>query len=303
MDKKNFYLFVLEELQKGKNPAQISKEHNISKQKLNYYLRKLKEKDLAQKVGYGVWNVVKRSKKQPQHTQTLQEVRGHAFIWKIKIPKSVVTNWIPRLVALRIPYKITGIQKVPMIIVNERKVLLGQKSIVIYENKGFLGENAIKARVSAIDELKDILDSLEAKLNINLYPHLFTVRREHYALMNNLLAKHSNDTKSPIKVRDINGYWLLTDDSLNQDELENIGKEAFNINIPMQNWWNDHKKQGFKATPSFLMGAIKQNADNLNDYAVHLKAHVESVKELGIGVNKMTSQIGELTKLIKDLKK
>lgn len=49
-----FYL-IYKLLLEGKNPAKISRELNISKQSVNFYIQRLKHHRIAQKVGYGTW--------------------------------------------------------------------------------------------------------------------------------------------------------------------------------------------------------------------------------------------------------
>ncbi len=60
--KKKFLLNLKNLLKLGKTPMEISKELNISKQRLNYYIRQLKESGELKKIGYGVWEkkVVKK---------------------------------------------------------------------------------------------------------------------------------------------------------------------------------------------------------------------------------------------------
>ena len=44
------------------------------------------------------------------------------------------------------------------------------------------------------------------------------------------------------------------------------------------------------------------NGQNLNNYAIHLKAHVASVQELGAGTKALTAQVAELAQVVKELK-
>lgn len=61
--KKEFLLNLISLIQNGLNPTQISNKLGITKQKLNYYIRELKQKDLIFKKGYGVWEVKKEQVK------------------------------------------------------------------------------------------------------------------------------------------------------------------------------------------------------------------------------------------------
>lgn len=60
---KSFYFSILELIRSGKNPAFISKELGVSKQRMNYYLSRLKEQGCIEKVNYGVWKFLKNWEK------------------------------------------------------------------------------------------------------------------------------------------------------------------------------------------------------------------------------------------------
>jgi hypothetical protein len=139
-----------------------------------------------------------------------------------------------------------------------------------------------------------IVGALNNKLNLNLKPHNIYFQKEHYALIKNDLAIECNKKREKVHVSDEYGEWLLIDDSLGQGgELENIGKKAFQTNIPMQRWWNDNKKHNFKVTPTFLMESIsgliqtqQMNADNivkhqkvLDEMLIALKRIQESLEK------------------------
>ena len=50
---------VLSLIKTGKSPAQISKDYNIPKQNISYFVGKLKKAGCIEKIGYGVWNYLK----------------------------------------------------------------------------------------------------------------------------------------------------------------------------------------------------------------------------------------------------
>lgn len=281
MSSSKFYLMILENLKKGKNPTQICKENNISKQKLNYYLRGLKEKRLIKKIGYGVWEVKEQVKTSKNLTKDTLEVRGHAFIWKIKIPRKVVTKWLVRLTKFQIPFKMIGLySKTPRIILDNRKIWLCEKHIIVFENTSFLGKTAIESRKHAVYELLELIKKIEDTLQINLDPYIFAPRREHYALMRNLLAIQCNSKGEPLKIRDLGGLWLTTDDSFNLDELETPGKDAFGNNLMVQPWLNDHKKHKFKVTPTFVLDAINKVTQNQVMFAKNIEEHMQVLKDM-----------------------
>jgi len=228
--KKKLLLDILSAIRAGNNPTHISKELSISKQKLNYYLRELKDKGFIKKIGYGVWEV--KSSHKDTRSLEVKEVRGHAFIWKIKLPK--IKNWDKRkeiLEKMKIPYK-TIRMGTPRILFKNRKIWLGSKNLVIYETKSFIAKSSLQSRKMAVWGLIELLEALESKLKVSFKTpegYQFSVSREHYALMKNQLAIQCNKTGERINVRDKDGVWFIVDNSYNLDEAETIGKNAIII--------------------------------------------------------------------------
>ncbi len=291
--KKKFLLNLKNALKLGKTPAEISNELNVSKQKLNYYIRQLKNSGELKKIGYGVWET-KEVKKSTKDTIE-KEVRGHAWIWKIKIPK--IKNWNQRihiLNKLKIPYKLVGIRGTPRIIVKGRKVWLGNKNLVVYDINSFIGVTSLESRKLAVWGLKLILEALESKLKVSLKIngiYEFKVSREHYALMKNNLAIQCNKDKEKIYVYDKEGLWFCIDNSYNLDEAETLGNNAMINNLGVQGYFNSHKATGFKVTPEFILKTMNGIQQNQLVFAENMKSHVSAVKELGRGVRQLTKAV------------
>ena len=314
-----FYLTVFNLLKNGKNPAKIKKELNISKQALNYYLSSLKHSGFIRKIGYGTWEVkVKEVKerwlkdplptsknlkqkvyKVPTNKNLKQkiEVRGHAFIWSIKLPEEI-KNWDKRIEILSkngIDFKLVGIsKKTPRIWIDNKKVWLGNKTITIFETGSFYAKNSIDSRKYAVISLIETLKKIERKLNINLHPYMFRPSREHFGLIKNDLAIQCNRNKEKIHIRDDIEEWLLIDDSEGLGELETIGSKALTRNIQVQNWWNDLKKHNFELTSSKtlemfalsnnLIGQVTQNqlmnAENIKKHQKVLDDMLITLREI-----------------------
>jgi len=282
--------FLLHQLKLGLNPSRISKKYNIKKQNLNYYLRKLKEKGMIKKVGYGVWEVkeVKIFKQGHPKKQVKKQVRGHAFIWKIKVPKEAKGyNYLDRLTQKKIKFKIVGTLKFPRIVLNNRKIWLGNKNIVIFEPFSFFSIDSINARKLAIYKLLETLKKLENKLAINLEPYKFTPRREHYSLVKNQLAIQCNKTGEKIYISDKDGLWLCVDNSYNLNELETLGKKSLVTNKQLQDWWNSHKKTKFEVTPEFTLKMLNglaatqvMNAENIIKHQKVLDEMLTTLKKI-----------------------
>jgi hypothetical protein len=286
---------VLTEIKKGLSPAQICKKYNIPKQTLQYSVSKLKKLGCAEKVSYGIWRYIKEVPKEPKgrgkRYETSKQIRGHAFIWKIRFIQNNI-NWRKRLVRYNIPYSNICNGKVERIIFKGRKIWLSKKGITIYEPLDFLGSSAIQTKGKAVWELDQLIKSLGKKLNLNLNFYKFTTSREHYGLIKNELAKQYNNKGEKLYVRGEDGsVWLWIDNSHSLHELEN--KEPI-LSKKIQDWYNDHKKHNFEVTPSFVLQAINQNTQNLNSYAIHLKSHVKSIKTLGKSVQDLTEIINQM---------
>jgi predicted DNA-binding protein YlxM (UPF0122 family) len=288
----NFYFTLLELFKKDKTTSEIAKELNISKQKLYYHTRRLRDLGFLEKKGYGVWEVKRSKKIDLEHTIKWREkkVRGHAFIWKVKLQKEF--DWETILKRNKIPYKLIR-GYTPRIFVNNKKVWLGKESIIIYENKSFYENNAINSRKYAIYELLSTLNDFSKKVKVNIGKYYFKPTREHYGLIKNELARQCNKKGEKIIVRDgLDGEWLWIDDSEGMfGELETGGKgvtkDRAGLNLDVQKWYNDHKSHNFKVTPSFLLESIsglvqtqQMNAENIKKHMDILDTMKETLKKI-----------------------
>ena len=293
---------VLNAIKGGMKPAEISKKYNIPKSTLQYKLDVLKKKDLIKKVGYGTWE---RTKKKYEFNRRVgnkevrknKQIRGHAFIWKVRFTSEI--DWFRRLEKFNINYQKINNNKVARIIYKNRKIWLTKKGMVIYEPLDFLGSSSFETKSTAVWELDNLIKEIGLKLQINLENYKFTTSREHYALIKNSLAKQYNDKKEKVYVRsEERGVWLWVDFSKGVHELENNDPL---INRKVQNWYNDHLENDFKVDSSFVLNGFNtltaisaKNSENLSNYAVHLKSHIASVKQLGNAVEQLTEIIRQL---------
>jgi len=288
-NKKNLYFTILNKLKQGTNLSKIKEDFSISKQKLNYYLNKLKKDGYIKNKGYGYYEVKDLGKDTiNSHTQKL--IRGHAFIWTIKLPQEI-KGWDKRIEILeknKIKFKLIGVLKTtPRIFINNKKIWLGNKTLTIFEPNSFYGNNAIQSRKYAVFKLLSTLEAFERKFNINIKPYTFKPAREHYGLIKNDLAIQCNKKGEKIHVRDdLEGEWLWIDNSESLGELETGGKKALTRNIQVQKWWNDNKKHNFQVTPTFLMESINkltaiqiETNNQLFQYAEQNKQHLKLIQE------------------------
>lgn len=307
--KKDFYSLVLINLNSTTNLGKIQEDLKISKQQLNYYLRGLVVSGHVIKKGQGWYEVDEGSKKVTQYGKNLKAdiVRGHGYVWKARLTKKP-KNWEKRINILekaKINYKLVGAMKnIPRIKIYGRKVWLCNNHMRIFENKNksFYGDDGIKSKKIAFEEIMIVIKAIENKLGINLRPYLVSVVKEHYALIKNDLAKQCNKDGEIIRVSDKDGEWLLIDDSLGEGgELENIGKKALQTNIRMQKWWNEQKETGFDVTPKFILESfnnqnklIEKVTSNQLMFNENFESHVFAIKQLANSVNELTEVVNKI---------
>lgn len=298
MEKKNLYFIILELLKQNKNPTTISNELNISKQKIYYYTRVLKELGFIEKKGYGTWEVIRSKKEHLEHELNWKDkkIRGHAFIWKIKAKKF---DWEQILKKNKIRYNLVR-GYTPRIIINNQKIWLGKESIIIYDNHSFYGTNAIQSRKYAVFKLKSILDILQSKLGISLGKYLFKPSREHYGMIKNELARQVNDKGEKIIVRDdLDGEWLWIDDSNGMEgELETGGKgitkDRVALNLEVQNWYNDMKKTNFKVTPTFIIESLGGIVQNQMIFDRNIQLHQSVLEDIRDAIKTLSEEVKKL---------
>jgi DNA-binding Lrp family transcriptional regulator len=274
--KQDLNLTIFNLLKQGKKPIQISKQLNITMPNLSYYLSKLSKDGYIKKIGYGTWEVKINTLRMQTNKK---QIRGHAFIWIIKLNKKF--DWIKLLNNSK--YNLVR-NSIPRLMIKDRKVWLGRKTITIYENRSFYGENSIQSRKYAVIGLFEVLEALEKELSINLRPYVFKPVKEHYSMIKNELARQYNRNNEKMIISDdIEGEWLWIDDSesLNELETKNIVRSK-----QVQNWWNDFKKDGFKVNSSYVNNGFKEltNAQiqtniQIQQFSQQIKSHLSLIQE------------------------
>jgi len=293
MVNKKLYFTIFDLFKKGKNPTQISKELNISKTKLAYYIRRLKELGIVKKVGYGTWELQTSVTKHLEHTlmKRSKKIRGHAFIWTIKFNKKI--DWSKLLNKSKLKYSLVrGL--IPRVIIKGRKVWLGKKTITIYEIRDFYGRNAIESRKLAVNGVLDIVDTLKTKLGVSLGGYGIKADREHFAMIKNNLARQCNKEGEKIMVScDEEGLWIWVDNSEGLNELEVSGTKALDRSVQVQNWWNDHRKNNFQITPTFIKESIGGMIQVQQMHSNNIVKHQKVLDEMLITLKAIQNNLNE----------
>jgi len=290
--KKIFLNDIISLLSNGKNPSTISKELNVSEQRINYYIKTLKAKGLIKKVSYGTWETTKNL------SAVTNEIRGHAFQWVIKLEKRF--DWSKLLIDKNIQFRLIPSNKAYRIILNDKKIWLNKKSIVIYDKESYFSTTALESRKIAVYSMIETLNILKNKLNIEFDITDFKVSRHHYSLIKNNLAIQCDKEGKRINIFNKNGLWFTIDNSYNLHEAETLHPETALIDsIGLQNYLNSHKDTNWKVTPQFLLESINQVTNNQLMFAKNLESHVKAMNDISESNKLLQETIKELKEIIK----
>jgi len=299
MERKVVLPLIISQLKKGSSPSKISKEFNIKKQNLQYYIRQLKKEGVIIKEGYGVWKVLKEVSisTKARETSKRKQIRGHAFNWRVRFKHKI--DWERRLKDNNIKYQLIGIKgTTPRIIFNNKKIWFTKNGLVIYEPQSFFSQSSYTSKGMAVWELDKTIKALGRYLKIDLNTYQFTTSREHYGMIKNELAKQYNDKKEKLYIRDDEGIWMWIDDSHSLEELET---NQPNNSRGVQNWYNDMKKHKFEVTPTFILTTMNGIQQNQLQFAENMQSHINAIKTLGQEVKGLSRTIKNLRRKNQDL--
>lgn len=313
--KKSVLDIIFKLIQEGKNKKEIKEKLGIKKNNLCNQLRRLENLGAIRREGKFVIKILNQNLPStllhPGVTINKVQIkgggvkRGHAHNFKVYFHKKVNLKELPKIkqdaslgIFQRLPFgSLKFIKKGFTIWINSH-------NLTIYSNNSYYSKNALHSKFIALRSVDNLIQNLILKYNLpdNYGIEIF---REHYGLIFNAFAKWLNKKGRKMYVEDKKGKTILWVDKSRKDD---IGLDEFEGEDPLiinnaDTFFKSHEKHGFKVDADFTLNGFQtltkasvQNAKNLNDYAVHLKAHVESVKQLGNAVQ-------ELTKVVKDLKK
>jgi hypothetical protein len=285
----------------------------MSKQALNKYVRRLKNEGKIKKVGYATWELERSKPLCPWDTPPVpasfpvekvnfSKVRGHAFMFVLKVPQEV-KEWNNRLASLKDHRVLPGVRGGGQHIdIKGFKVWLLRHSVVFYFPAGFdyidVTANAIKAK--AFEKVLGLVADLERLLGFSLRGvkgYGLKVSKQHYALMDNFLARQKSAANEGLRVIGFDGLeWLIIDRSLGVPELEAVNsfrsdKDTDEVLSPFFNELRDTK-----LTPLKILDMFRANAEQFKLYADNMISHVEAVKSLSAGVKQLSLTIEELRK-------
>lgn len=118
------------------------------------------------------------------------------------------------------------LQKCNIMEIDGNTIRLFRDAIEVYVNKSFFGKTVSIAKRKGFEYFKRLFTKIENDLNILIVKHRYqNIRmvKQHYAEMNNELAKDINLKKEKLQIKGKDGKtWLLIDNSWNVNELETV---------------------------------------------------------------------------------
>ena len=277
----------------------IQQNNKLPKERVDYPLKQLKQKLLIEKIGYGVWKTIK-----PFYTREKGKklIRGHGFSFTFQIPN--IYKWNKRevyLIKKKIPYEELN-QYIIRIKINNKKIWLCKKSIVIYFEKeeSYIETKAKYSKEDAISEALKIIKKLETLFKVSFKinkEYIFKISKQHQAIMKSKFAENFNKRRKYLKVRNENGLWLITDYSFKIDETEGVHKDTADKDIdkvinPFLNDLKDYnEKTGETIKITDIIKITASNTANIKEYAENIKLHLKVLQDLGKAVDELRKEV------------
>jgi len=202
-------------------------------------------------------------------------------------------------------------QKSNIITIDNNTIRLYKTSIEVYSGKDFNAEDEVRATALSMQYWTKFFFKLEDYLKIILIkPRSNNIKivNNHYAEVNNEIAKEYNRKKIKLHIytKDDGKLWFTIDNSFNLNEAETQHPEtAKNDMGKVKDFFNDIREK-----KSLLPSETTQSISILSDtfskfmqeqahYAENLRTHVEAIKKLSEGVEKMMHVIERFEKNVK----
>ena len=295
--KKDFYLYLYNFIKdKGVLPT-----NEFSKQRLNYYVRRLKKADLIRKKGYGVWEItgnfeeLKKYKQVKKVNDDAMRTRGHGFVFKVLLKEILGWDNLEQYFKENfLPFK--KIKQGLSITLRGHTIWLCSSSVIIYFSPklSFFSRDSYSASGNALIECKETIRALERELKVSLkYGKGWFIRevKSHYADIRNCLADYyQRKGINRFEIEQGGKAWAMVDNSFNLLELETIAGNGDSKNdLPkLQMFLND-----LRDNPTTLT-ILKDKAEN------DLKSVYGIINQQNEVIAKLEGQIIRLTEMIRN---
>jgi len=297
--------------EKFKTVAEIAKLENTTRRAVYKIIEKLKKKGYLaatyrtskrgglQNRGGSVnpplscTNLGRKQPKKSQKAPKLKRVHGQQF--RIKI--------------------LADSEKYHRLRIKKKKIHLDGSTITLHSNSicvysaphlSFYGDTAKKAHNDSMEYWLNYFEKIESKLGIMILKgrnSRIEESKTHCAELQNELARDCLDKKEKIQVRDpeTGKIWLLVDNSFGFEELETIqsGTAITDMDKVVSPFFNDlrgyYSEHGQNILMTDMLKALGRMAASHKVYEANINNHVSSIKELGLGVAKLTTEIEKYT--------
>lgn len=166
-------------------------------------------------------------------------------------------------------------------------IRLFKNSIEVYSGQEFMAKTAHKAHSKSINYWNRFFHRLENDLQVILIKSRkmnIKIVKEHYAEINNELAKDCNDNKEKIKVRTTEDKkeWFSIDNSFNLNEAETYHPETAkpDMNNIVAPFFNDLRDNPDLPKLSEQYKLIDFLLKDRKYFAEHMVAHTDAIKKI-----------------------
>lgn len=240
-------------LKQGLSPKKICQKLNISYRVISYHLNSLKLNGYINKIGYGTWQVTEKElTNETRYGNSPKEVRGHAFRFQLQIKRykeweQAKNFFLNQLTKKKINYSILKNGVVSFNFKNKKVWLCPNFTVHFFFRRGesIFTRTAKESYILAYDRILSVIKSLESNLKADFSfsngLYRLKVLKQHYALVNNEVAKdYRTKGINFIEFRNKKGeLWGLIDNSYNLSELETVHpKTAIKDNDKLKNLIN-----------------------------------------------------------------
>lgn len=272
-------------------PQEIAQRRKTSVRAVYKVIAKLKEKGMFDTA----LNPVNLSRSTEPFSEPLRrQQRLHGQEWNIKIIKKSEKYARSR-------------KRANTTYLDGNTLRLYSDSIEIYSGQSFFERDEQRATALSLAYWERFFARLEHEYGVILVkPRAQNINlvNQHYGETNSEMAKDALKKKEKISIKttDDGKIWFEIDNSWNMKEMETKHPETAKHDMTkvqkQVNCWRDDDPPTQSELATSLQGVINtvsMQAQNIDQYAIHLKSHVESVQKLG-------SAVEELTKVVKEMK-
>ena len=281
----DFYLYILDQIKNNKSPYSLCSKHNISKQKLSYYIKQLKDKGIIRRVGYGVWQQVKEF----VVGEEVEKPSTNLHALNIKFPildgkvmdndweiKERLNNWLPKYTDLSI---------------------LGGLKIKNNNNKSI----TVFAKTRNIKDIEEV-DNLSYKIREYIY-HFFkkqgvTLDKFNCETKNINLATADKQSESMLRKGekfelDLNkkAEKIFQEDNIDGKAWIDGSPYKFTAETNDKAWKREYLSMPFRILDMFRLMEVQ--AKNISLFAKHLKSHTEMVIEMKKMAKKLNNKLDQ----------